>query len=130
MARFYDPTPEQQKGWDEWVASRPPNVRTVAEKFDPWSLFRMDTGHRCTIASFAEDPDGKVTVTVNITGDHNLTMFDRRVFGIDPATLQPCDLPTADEPVGSVLTEQGDIDAYIDAVRPLVLAGRRDSDLA
>lgn len=128
MARFYDPTPEQHSGWNEWVASRPENVRAVAEKFDPWSLFLMPkTGQRCTIVSFGEADNGSVTLTVNITGEYNLTVFDRQVFGVDPSDLEPCDIPAPTEPVGTMLTNEGDVESFLNAVRPMVLAGRMRS---
>lgn len=128
MARIYEPTPEQLAGWNKWVAVRPANVRAVAEKFDPWSLFRMkETGQRCTLVSFGEAEDGAVTLTVNITGKHNFTMFDRQVFGVNPESLEPCEPPPADEAIGTVLTDEDDIKSFVDAVRPAVLAARRQS---
>lgn len=127
MARLYDPRPEQQASWDQWVASRPANVRAVAENFDPWSLYRIkDTGQRCTLVSFGEADDGSVTLAVAVTGDHNLTMFDRKVFGLNPSDVEPCDPAPPDETVGTVLTDLDAIDSYIDAIRPMVLARRRD----
>jgi hypothetical protein len=111
MARFKEPTPEQEQGWKEWVASRPDRVRAVAERFEPWTLYRLKTtGDRVTILGFSEgDP---ITMDVSITGEFNLIMFDRRVFGIDPNDLEPCDLPNVNEPVGAMMSaEQVDIDA-------------------
>jgi hypothetical protein len=123
MARVTEPTADQEAGWKAWVAERPPEIRAVAERFDPWSLYRLkSTGQRCTLYSFSEGQP--VTMTVDFTGEHNLMVFDRRVFGIDPNDLEPCDLPTPDEPVGALLTEQEDIDAFVDAVRPLVVRKR------
>ena len=97
MARFTEPTPEQEAGWKEWVAERPPVVRAVAERFEPWSLYRLKTtGQRVTIHSFSEDG----TMTVLVTGDFNLLTFSRSVFGINPDDLEPCDLPAPDEFLG------------------------------
>jgi hypothetical protein len=125
MARFEEPTPQQKAGWREWVASRPPNVRAVAERFDPWSLYRLKPdGHRVTLYSLGEHEDGSVTVTVDVLGQFNLVPFERRVFGIPPGDLEPCDLPADGEPVGAVLTDEDEIDAFIDEVRPEVLAKR------
>lgn len=127
MARLYDPSPEQQASWDQWVASRPANVRAVAENFDPWSLYRIKaTGQRCTLVSFGEADDGSVTLAVAVTGEHNLTMFDRKVFGLNPHDIEPCDPAPPGETVGIVLTDLDAIDSYIDAIRPMVLARRRD----
>jgi hypothetical protein len=126
MARFTEPTAEQEAGWKEWVASRPEPVRKVAERFEPWSLYRMkSTGQRVTLYSFGEANDGSaVTLTVNVTGQFNAVAFDRQVFGIDPDDLEPCDLPAPTEPTGTALTDEADIKAYVDATRPAVLAAR------
>ena len=49
--------------WSDWVAERPDNVRAVAEKLNPWTLYRLKTtGQRVTIASFSEGEDESVTV--------------------------------------------------------------------
>jgi hypothetical protein len=101
MARWMTPTDEQERGLAEWKASRPDVVRAMMDKLDIWSLYRMkSTGHRVTIYSFYENG----MVTVNVTGEYNSVAFDRRVFGVDPDDLEPCDLPGPNEPVGTVLT--------------------------
>lgn len=106
MARITDPTPEQEAGYAAWVAARPESVRVVAERFTPWDLYRMkSTGHRVTIASFGEQQDGRVTLTVSVRAEFNAIMFERNVFGIDPDDLEPCELPSPDEHVGAVLTQ-------------------------
>ncbi len=116
MARLVDPTPEQEAGYRAWVASRPPAVRAVAERFDPWSLYRMKpSGHRVTIASFGEGDHG-VTLTVTVSADYNLVMFERQVFGVHPDDLEPCDPPSAEEPVGAMLSQEEAHD-NIDALR-------------
>jgi hypothetical protein len=98
MAGIYDPTPEQRAAWDDWVASRPACVRRVAERFDPWSLYRLrTTGHRVTIYAFDEGEDGRVTLKVDVTSKFNRVAFERRVFGIDPDDLEPCELPAFGE---------------------------------
>lgn len=105
MARIMEPTPEQEQGYREWVASRPDMVRAVAERFEPWSLYRMKPhGQRVTVVSFGEEEDGRVTLTVSVSGDFNLTMFDRQVFGVDPDDLEPCELPGEDVPVGAMMS--------------------------
>jgi hypothetical protein len=93
-------------------------VRAVAERFDLWSLYRLkSSGHRVTIYSFREsDP---VTVTVNVLGDFNALIFERQVFGVAPDDLEPCDLPSADELVGSVIPA-GEVEENIDALRVIV----------
>ena len=120
MARHTEPTDEQIALWDDWVAERPPHVRAVAERFDPWSLYRMQsTGHRVTVQFFSEGEGGKVTLTVAVTGEFNLVSHERAVFGIDPDDLVPCDLPSADETLGAIMTPQ-DVENNIDAMRVLV----------
>ena len=127
MARIFEPTESQQREWAKWVSKRPPKVRAVAERFTPWTLYRMKTGSRSRvyIHSFGEYEDGSVSLTVNVTGQFNLVSFDRTVFGIKPEELEECDLPSADEPLGTVFTEKVDIDDYLDVVRPHILAKRK-----
>lgn len=116
MARFFNPTPEQERARREWVASRPEAVRDVAERFEPWSLYRLKgSGSRVTVYSFQETEP--VTMTVNVSGQFNAVMFERQVFGVKPEDLEPCDLPADDEPLGAVLTEREDVDRYINDVR-------------
>lgn len=101
-----------ETAWQEWVNSRPPIVKAMCERLPPDRLYRMkSTGQRVTVHSFSENR----TVTVNITGQYNAIMFDRQVFGIDPDDLEECDLPPSDEPIGTLLTEEADLDAYIGA---------------
>lgn len=122
MARFYNPTEKEIKAWNKWISKRPEHVRKVAEKFDPWSLYRLKTsGDRCTLISFEEMQDKTVTMRVAITGRFNLVIFDRQVFGILPEDLELCDLPGPEEEVGTLLTSDKTIDEYIDFIRPIVL---------
>lgn len=103
MANISEPTEEERQSWAEWVASRPDNIRTVAERFDPWKLYRLkSSGHRCTIYSFNSDDrsDAPVSLSVDVTGEFNKIAFARRVFGIDPEDLEECELPAAGEPLG------------------------------
>ncbi len=103
MARLTQPTAEEEAEWVEWIASRSDPVRVVAEKFDPWTLYRMkSTGRRCTLVSIFEDG----TLNVSVTGEFNAVMFDREVFGVDPNDLEPCERPSADEPTGTMLSPE------------------------
>lgn len=105
MARWMEPNAAQEAAWAAWVAERPEPVRVVAERFEPWSLYRMkEMGHRVTIECFDEPEEGPVTVKVRVSGDFNLIAFERVVFGVDPDSLEPCDLPSPDEPLGVALT--------------------------
>lgn len=117
MARIMEPTPEQEAGYREWVAGRPAAVRAVAERFEPWSLYRMKkTGQRVTVQSFGEAEDGRVTLTVFVSAEYNLTLFERGVFGVDPDDLEPCDVPTEGELTGALMSAV-DVENNIDALR-------------
>ena len=100
MANLFDPSPEQVRDWESWVAGRPEPVRLVAARFKPWKLYRLKNGHRVTLVSFAETADGRVTLTVSVTGEFNFVVFERDVFGIDPDELEECERPAPGEPVG------------------------------
>ncbi len=116
MARYHTPTAEQEQAWREWVETRPPVVRTIAERFDPWTLYRLNTtGQRVTLHSISEDG----TVTVNVLGDFNFVVNERAVFGINPDHLEECDLPAPDEVLGSVLTDE-EFEENIDLFRAMM----------
>lgn len=103
-----------QEGWAAWVAGCPESVQELCRRFPPDRLYRMTpTGQRCTIISYSEGG----TLTVAVTGEYNLTMFDRQVFGIKPEDLTECDLPGPDDPLGAMLTEREDVEAFIDESR-------------
>ena len=113
MARFHEPSPEQEATWKAWVASRPEGVRRIAERLDPWTLYVLKpTGQRVTLYSIVEDG----TVTVNVTGDYNAVLFERRVYGINPDNLSPCALPASTACLGTVMTAE-DVDNNLDALR-------------
>ncbi len=116
MARIAEPSKKQEAGWRRWVKSRPPTVRAIAGRFDPWSLYRMrPNGERVFLVSINEDG----TITVGISGRFNAVVMERNVFGIDPSDLEPCDLPGPDEVTGSLLTDS-QVDDNIDALRVIV----------
>lgn len=126
--RFMQPTEEQERGLADWVAERPPAVRAVAERFNPWTLYRMkSTGQRVTVVSFGEpDHGGAVTLKVLVSGEFNVVIFDREVFGIKPEDLEECDLPQPGELLGTALTNEEAIDRFVDAARPFVLRDRAE----
>jgi len=87
----YEPDDEKERLWKEWLAERPPDVRAVAEKFNPWTVYRHTvTNQRCQIQSFSEpeDPNEKVTVTAYVEGPMGPIM-GHGVFGIPPENLVP-----------------------------------------
>jgi hypothetical protein len=102
MARWYEPTPDNIAAWNAWVTERPERVRQVAERFTPWTLYRMkSTGQRVVLCSFGESTDDTpVTLTVSVTGKFNAVAFERNVFGIPPEDLEECDLPAPGELLG------------------------------
>lgn len=121
MARIIEWNDDQQKGWDEWVASRPKIIQDLCRRFPPYNLYYLkDPGQKVTISSYFRDG----TLKVNVTGEYNAVMFDREVFGIKPEDLEECDLPNASESVGTCLTEKEDVEEFIDIVRPIILADR------
>jgi hypothetical protein len=109
MANWFEPTPEQVRVFAEWVASRPEAVRNACARFLPWELYRLrDTGHRVVIHSIGQvidedgEPTGDIVLTVDVLGRFNFVALERRVFGIDPDDLEPCDLPAEGEMLGSL----------------------------
>lgn len=105
MANHREPAPEDITNWEAWIATLPARVQPVARRFPPWGLYRLKTtGHRVTVYAFGEPKteEQPVTVSVLVTGKFNLLTFERQVFGIDTDDLEPCDLPSPDEPVGVV----------------------------
>lgn len=117
MARYVEPTLEQQAAWQEWMASRPAVVKAIAERFDPWSLYKLKpTRQRVTLAAINEDG----TLRVNVSAEFNFVLFARSVFGINPDDLESCELPDpGDALLGAVLSDS-DVGANIDALRVLV----------
>lgn len=54
--RFTQPTPEQEKLWQEWL-NEPGReaIRKVASRFEPWTLYKLKTtGQRVYILSFSD----------------------------------------------------------------------------
>jgi hypothetical protein len=114
--RIYEPTAAQQERWAKWVASRPDKVRRIAERFFPWELYLMrSTMQFCSVRSFFENG----TISVGVTGEHQVVLFDRIVFNVDPDDVVPSDGPAPDEPVGAILKDR-EVDDHIDALRLLV----------
>ncbi|MDX2166840.1 MAG: hypothetical protein SF182_07240 [Deltaproteobacteria bacterium] len=100
--------------WLEWLATRPQCIRDMAERLPPDRLYRMrSTGHRVTLVGYAEDG----TVRVYVSGQFNAVTFERQVYGVAADDLEECDLPSPVEPVGAMLTEASDIDAFIETTR-------------
>jgi len=110
MTELFEITEEM----NDWIKTRPENVQRMIELFPPNKLYRLKTtGNRVTIYSYSEDD----TLTVEVSGEYNAVMFERRVFGIKPEDLEECDLPDENESLGAVLTEQEDINNFIQSVK-------------
>lgn len=119
MANIIELTPKQQKEYDAWVASRPEAIQKMIATHPPTKLYALaGTKNRVTIHSYGEDGE----VQVLVLGKYNATAFDRRVFGIKLSELTECDLPAPNEPVGTVFTDPEDVEAFVDATRPLILS--------
>lgn len=100
MALLFEWTDGQKRAWDEWVAARPDSVRLLCERLPPNRLYRIkSTNQRVTIYSYAEDN----TVTVNVSGQYNVIVFERQVFGVDANDLEECDMPSPNEPLGAMM---------------------------
>jgi hypothetical protein len=56
-------------------------------------------------------------VRVNVSGNYNFVTFERQVFGVDANDLEECDLPGPNELTGALLTEDDEIEAFIEAQR-------------
>lgn len=105
--RVIEPTEEELIAYRQWVDTRPLAVRILAQRFDPWSLYRFKpSGHRVTVLSFDERIDGTVTLTVLVSGQYNAVLFERNVFGVRPDDLESADVPHPDERTGAVLTHE------------------------
>ena len=114
IAELTDPA-----AWADWVSSRPPVVRDLCIGYPPDRLYSMSpNGERVTLVSYSENG----TVTVDVSAQWNLVVFERQVFGVDPANLKECDLPAEDEPTGAMLTTDGAVRSYCDVLRADMLA--------
>ena len=83
-----EPDEDARREWRAWMAERPSAVRAVAERFNPWTLYRLrQTGQIVAVSSYFEDG----TISVDVFAEFNpLAMWDTNVFGIDPDDLEPC----------------------------------------
>jgi hypothetical protein len=94
MARLYEPSQEELLDYKNWVSSRPAHVKAIAERFDPWSLYKLkSTGQYVTVYSFNKHEDGSITLKVNMPPEFNPFSLGYLVFGISPEDLEPCEIP-------------------------------------
>lgn len=91
--QWYEPTQDNRDAWKQWLAERPDSVRSVAERFTPWTLYRLTTtGQRCSVLAF--DEGGTVRIQAEHPALGRISAVD--VFGIDPAEL--AEWTEADDP--------------------------------
>ena len=72
--------------WDEWVATRPPVVRALCEKFPPWLYYDMpETGQVVIVQAYDENG----TMRVLMVGDRVSVpaIMQYEVFGVPPEDL-------------------------------------------
>jgi hypothetical protein len=101
--RYKRPSDKERVAWEVWLLELPEFVRVVAEKFDPWTLYRLKTtSQRVVVVSIDEHDDKSVTLTVLVSGEFNFVSHERKVFGIKPEDLEECDLPKPGELLGSL----------------------------
>ena len=112
MAKVWEFNDIQRAQWQKWMKERPEVIREMAERLPPNLLYRLkSSGQRVTLYSYCENG----TVTVLVSGQYNVIVFERRVFGIKPEELEECELPGEGELVGAVYTEPQEVDAFISA---------------
>lgn len=98
-----EPTPEQQKSWDDWKAAQPPHVQEMANRFDPWTLFRLKNGPRVYVMGYDVDKETQaVSLIVDIDARFNCVVLEHLLSGVPPEDLTECELPGPDERVGTL----------------------------
>jgi hypothetical protein len=103
MPRLVEPSAEDLATHQAWLESRPPAIRAVAERLDPWKLYRLrTTGQIVGLYSLSEADPPKyptVTATVTVLREYSvIPMPDFQVFGIDPDDLAPYEPPSMAAP--------------------------------
>jgi len=107
---------ELTKEWRKWVNTRPSVIQELAKRIPPDRLYLLKTSnHRVEIYGYVEDG----TLIVSVLGKWNKVMFERNVFGIKPEDLEECDLPSASEELGAILTQE-ESKRYIEMIRPIM----------
>lgn len=102
-----------QGAFEKWLSDRPRIIKELAKKIPPGRLYLLKTSnHRVFPYSYNEDG----TLTVVVSGEYNSVCFERNVFGIKPDDLEECDLPDKNEILGAVLTEENEINEFIDFI--------------
>lgn len=95
--RHLDPSPDQIRGFQDWMATRPASIRRDCAHLDPWTVYELKhTRQRVVVLSMSEPGDGaeRCTVRVGVPEQFNtdlghLVLDGISVFGIDPSDLAP-----------------------------------------
>lgn len=110
MALLENYTADELKALNKWIKQLPKSCRKIAEKYPPTKLyFDKSCKLRVVIISYYENG----TVGTSVLGKYNLITFERNVFGVQPGDLSECDLPSPNEKVGVLLTDEKDIKDFI-----------------
>lgn len=122
MAKWINHTASQKDMYEQWLAERPESVRKMVAdhnlRFDV--LYRRKSNDKRVILH-ALNEDG--TVTVSVLCEYNPEtmlpggIFDRNVFGVDPADLEECDLPE-----GVIAIEGNDVDVESEEIQKEIKA--------
>ncbi len=114
MPPLHDPTPDELAEWEAWVSTRPADIRAVAERWNPWTLYRLkSTGQFVTILSYQEGNHGEgdpmfhdVTLNINVDARWNWAAFPgRNVFGVKPDDLEEFDEMPPEMDFGPIIYE-------------------------
>jgi len=90
MVRIHEPTAEERLAEEEWFSAQPDDIRTIAEKFPPLTLYRLKTTGQCvTPHRITKDDEGNITFTVAVTDRYHQRMFEVQLYGINPDDLVP-----------------------------------------
>ncbi len=113
MAKVMELSEADLVEWADFIEGLPANLRPIAERINPWTLYRLKpTGQRVIVYSYQDDG----TVTVIVSGTFNHVLHEAQVFGINPDDLEECDLPGPNEKLGSMMTAD-EVEENIDTLR-------------
>lgn len=120
MEKRYQPTEAERKQLAEWIESRPPAVKEVAKKLNPFTCYRLkDNPGHYSLYSILE-PKGTGPCTVTIIHGHDSYLAGIRVFDINPDDLASCNCGQWESPTDQdILDRELELPAMRDAIRAL-----------
>ena len=126
MARVIKPTIEQERGWHEWVITRPPPVRAVARRFDPWTLYSLKgTDCSVTLLSFYYDETAeRVKLKVAVDGETVEAAQEGVLCGVDPDDLSEAEPVGMSEDDAPFLIDEDEINAEMEIFRDALCHSR------